>query len=101
MASFANASSEYPAHIIPRPFVFCLFAEHHVRGVKLHDVPVPEEHRASGEAAGLLDEVCDKDDRHLTLELLEHVLNAHGCDGVDGDGEFVQTKNLRLMRQGP
>ena len=33
-------------------------------------------------------------------QFLEHILDAHGGDRVDGDGELVQAENLRLVRQG-
>ncbi len=34
-------------------------------------------------------------------ELTQDVLDAHGGDGVDGDGELVEAEDLGLVREGP
>jgi hypothetical protein len=73
--------------------------EDHVGAVALHHFAVPQEHRAVAQPAGLLGQVGDQDDGDLPAQFLEHVLDAHGGDGVDGDGELVQAEDLRLVGQ--
>ena len=49
--------------------------------------------------ARLLGEIGHEDDGHLLAQILEHVLDPHGGDGVDGDAEFVQAEDLGLVRE--
>jgi hypothetical protein len=66
---------------------------------QLDHLAVPQEHRAVGQRAPA-EQVGDQDDGDLLAQLLEHVLDAHGGDRIDGDGELVQAQDVRLVRQG-
>ena len=77
-----------------------MLGENDFAGTQLDDLPVPQEHRAVGQPARLLGEVGHQDDGHVLAQLFEHGLDAHGGDRVNGDGELVEAKDLRLVREG-
>ena len=77
-----------------------MLGEDDLAAVQLDDLAVPEEHGAIGQAAGLLGEVGHQDDGHVLAQFLEHILDAHGGDRIDGDGELVEAEDLRLVREG-
>lgn len=71
-----------------------------VAAIELDDLAVVEEQSAVSEAARLLGEVGDQDDGHMVAKFLEDVLDAHGGDGIDGDGELVEAEDFGFVGEG-
>src|SRR4051812_32005570 len=94
-----DRSSENSVYVVVGLLAGRLVREDHLVIIEFDDFPVPKEHSPSGKPPGLLDQIRDEDDGHLLLQLFEDILNSHGGYRVDGNGEFVQTKYLGLMRE--